>query len=1168
MHKAMYRVSVCLVAVSLVVFWLSFLTVSMVNAQSACANPNAPICTGTAEPKDMPWCCWSSRVECESPGNVASCSLYDNPDGLVGNYCVPSAASCASLSVPGRGGAGEYKGNGGRAFANWEAAAAEGARQCNGEGTFYVDATAGECRSVQRGTYNGITYFRSWTNRDLVSTDRDFIVNSSICQNPGWCFACVPKAPTCPLLPSPGSFRNPDDNQLYTVYETDHTCPRGMRREFVPNTQQLCVYCQPDTHTFHKCAPACDGSTVPVTGQYTDKNACLSANAGSTCTVRDCEATQGNDPRCLQQECPIPDYEKKDLVVPPRLEPGQPCPTNPTGAIVRRVEYYTRQGAERMCYNCVGLDEFWYCDRNSRRPEMVDTKFQTLPECQTALNRHNLTPPLKCYESEKDAWQDEFCKLQPLFYCDPNTKSVVTTNQFQTTTLCTTDMARRFPGRSVTCFDNRAQAAADPNCSPVDCDCPDGSTKITAANDTLGRATATARCQAIGQVLDIFGRATDCTPPNVTPSPLQYCFTCKKDCVCEDLGHFTWPWQARAARCAGNPRSCTAYSFRVTCGQVPLTCWDAKVIQRCEPQISVESRIFGYVVSDPRRVAHSDPFRGGFCGAPGGLGAELGQDVVINNGVATTGERPSTKAEFEIELVPDGGRRISNPVYVNRSQSVIAAVGSYRFNYLPWNTDTYDIVLRIQNHNQNAPELAAGQEGVWICNCPVYNADPFTCFYTSIPVPSPSNNCVGGQNNNHYGQFTTGFDDETNNSGDKLNNLIKNNRCVNPTDRNRTPNFFVTVFDVHNSPWWQARGGTVYAQDQLVSRIPTLSNVHNADAGRTSDYNRCVAPHCAPYLIAQTCNSAINSTVRNSSAYPLLGGLQAIDLRQSDRAGGASGDNTNNKTARDIGNTSGQPVHYGPREDYDYFFGLIPRDRIRNLGGNIANYTNCGDLACLVTGTLTISDDTNITVTGGGKYTIFVDGDLNIGDAFGNFGESYAANRTPRITVAPGSYLAFIVRGNINIRPQVGYINENIFYDHGNSQLLLVGESSFPKFGEESAVCDSGGYQEIGVIQGVFIADGKITVESNGKSSNPSRLASVGSKECPIGVVPDKKFVGEGTFVGWSGVDLQRDFDDRCSFTKAWNARHPTEVFNYRPDFMQNAPEWMWRSIRLRMESL
>jgi len=90
------------------------------------------------------------------------------------------------------------------------------------------------------------------------------------------------------------------------------------------------------------------------------------------------------------------------------------------------------------------------------------------------------------------------------------------------------------------------------------------------------------------------------------------------------------------------------------------------------------------------------------------------------------------------------------------------------------------------------------------------------------------------------------------------------------------------------------------------------------------------------------------------------------------------------------------------------------------------------------------------------------------------------------------------VRGNINIRPQVGYVNENIYYNHSNRQLLLVGDSSFPKFGAESATCESGGHQESGVIQGVFIANGKITVESNGKSSNPSRLSAVGSKNCPV----------------------------------------------------------------------
>jgi hypothetical protein len=147
----------------------------------------------------------------------------------------------------------------------------------------------------------------------------------------------------------------------------------------------------------------------------------------------------------------------------------------------------------------------------------------------------------------------------------------------------------------------------------------------------------------------------------------------------------------------------------------------------------------------------------------------------------------------------------------------------------------------------------------------------------------------------------------------------------------------------------------------------------------------------------------------------------------------------------------------------------------------------------------------------------------------------------------------------------------------GGGSLTVAGDSDFPKFSDESVKCADGGYKEKGNVQGVFIANGQITVRSNAKgisyyspSFYPSRLASVGSKQCPGGssFVPDKKFVGEGTFVGWGGVNLDRTFDDGCSFTKAWHDRSPTEVFNYRPDFLKNAPIWMYRSIRLRLENV
>lgn len=99
------------------------------------------------------------------------------------------------------------------------------------------------------------------------------------------------------------------------------------------------------------------------------------------------------------------------------------------------------------------------------------------------------------------------------------------------------------------------------------------------------------------------------------------------------------------------------------------------------------------------------------------------------------------------------------------------------------------------------------------------------------------------------------------------------------------------------------------------------------------------------------------------------------------------------------------------------------------------------------------------------------------------------------ITVAEGGFLALVSRHDIVFAPSLGTSDVH---------------STTP------------------VVEGVYIADGKI------------RLS-----EGPL------KFVGAGTFVGWGGFELGRDFQS----TDNWH--NPTELFIYRPDFLQNAPDEM-----------
>lgn len=120
---------------------------------------------------------------------------------------------------------------------------------------------------------------------------------------------------------------------------------------------------------------------------------------------------------------------------------------------------------------------------------------------------------------------------------------------------------------------------------------------------------------------------------------------------------------------------------------------------------------------------------------------------------------------------------------------------------------------------------------------------------------------------------------------------------------------------------------------------------------------------------------------------------------------------------------------------------------------------------------------------------IFVDGDLTINPPVN------AVNGNNGVEVTEGGFLGFVVSGNVYVAQAEG-VNASVT----NSWL-----------------------------EGVYIVDG--TIHTGGTT------------------LPTDKFVGEGIFVGWGGVNLQRDFDSDDNNT------YPAELFRYRPDLVLNAPE-------------
>ncbi len=197
------------------------------------------------------------------------------------------------------------------------------------------------------------------------------------------------------------------------------------------------------------------------------------------------------------------------------------------------------------------------------------------------------------------------------------------------------------------------------------------------------------------------------------------------------------------------------------------------------------------------------------------------------------------------------------------------------------------------------------------------------------------------------------------------------------------------------------------------------------------------------------------------------------------------------------------------REDYDYFVKNIDLTTIASLNPSITVLPNpaTGTLyedarVFKRTGDLTLNLNALQTVASGTKMIFFVSGNVTINN-------TGAANRH-LIDIADGGYLAIIADGDITISDSVG------------------NTCTYPTCTSTNANID-----------GVYVASNQLIIEDDGDIN-----------------APDNMFVGEGTFVGWQGIDLRRTFDNEGSiFDTALNNTYATEMFNFRPDFNENTPE-------------
>ncbi len=258
---------------------------------------------------------------------------------------------------------------------------------------------------------------------------------------------------------------------------------------------------------------------------------------------------------------------------------------------------------------------------------------------------------------------------------------------------------------------------------------------------------------------------------------------------------------------------------------------------------------------------------------------------------------------------------------------------------------------------------------------------------------------------------------------------------------------------------------------------------------------------CQPALSV----SDIDNTT-NSAGFPIVN-TGSITTEE----GGSTGyiHQTGDRDNADLGHATGITM---PERGFQYYFNKLEQeidlgDGEWGTNGEKPSYTESnGTEIYYHNGNLTIGDSHSWSVASDEKIIVMIDGNLTLDDQLGT---------NQIIDVAQGGFVSFIVSGNITVTADVGYDMP----DTVNLDLVV----------ENNPVSTAAN------IEGVFVADGEFNVNSYGSQS-------------------DKKFIGAGTFVGWTAVNLNRDFAEENTILGVYNDMNPTSSFIFRPDFVVNIP--------------
>ena len=308
-------------------------------------------------------------------------------------------------------------------------------------------------------------------------------------------------------------------------------------------------------------------------------------------------------------------------------------------------------------------------------------------------------------------------------------------------------------------------------------------------------------------------------------------------------------------------------------------------------------------------------------------------------------------------------------------------------------------------------------------------------------------------------------------------------------------NFWLQNYNLLNDPWWQAWGGMIYAASGDV-----VSNI-------TQECIDDVA--CRPFIAAQDLDSTDYS-----------GGI--VTTGSGSASSGSIGGYITDRTPGSEQHVAEGTFHENVRqENYDFFIREVLISDYSNpvpatvddssdiFNSDFSEDSDDQTRIYYAASSVTIDPTSTIELPAGvTKAVVLINGNLTIRDS---------SDIEEVVNVDEGDFLGFIVNGSITVEASVGF---------------------------DTTLTSSEPVSDDTNLEGVYVADTSLIVD--------------GYDQLGFANISDRKFIGAGTFVGFQGVTMNRNFaNDADPLANAMNNLNPVVTFVYRPDLVRNLPKFM-----------